>query len=208
MPDIFLLKRGATSQFEQHVRAVMGLPLGDPSLIVPAAVMINLLGDATGGTIPTYEDALRVPGAALHWYAKGESRPRRKMGHVTLSGDATAILAKARTLTDIPLDAIEASSRSDAIRVGIIMGSDSDLPTMRQAADILRELGIGYVMQIVSAHRTPERMRTYAQSAVAPGLTSDYCRRGWRGAFTRHGRCHDAAARYWRADPLGGVKWY
>ena len=54
--------------------------------------------------------------------------------------------------------------------VGIIMGSDSDLPVMREAAAILDELGVAYEMTIVSAHRTPQRLYDYAQSAVERGL--------------------------------------
>ncbi len=55
-------------------------------------------------------------------------------------------------------------------RVGIIMGSRSDLPTMRAAADALRELGIPSEVSIVSAHRTPERMVAYASTARSRGL--------------------------------------
>lgn len=54
--------------------------------------------------------------------------------------------------------------------VGIIMGSDSDLPIMKQAAEILDEFGVDYELTIVSAHRTPERMFNYAQSAKERGL--------------------------------------
>ena len=54
--------------------------------------------------------------------------------------------------------------------VGIIMGSDSDLPVMREAAAILDELGVAYEMTIVSAHRTPQRLYDYAQGAVERGL--------------------------------------
>lgn len=54
--------------------------------------------------------------------------------------------------------------------VGIIMGSDSDLPVMKQAAEILDEFGIDYELTIVSAHRTPERMFQYAKSAKERGL--------------------------------------
>ena len=54
--------------------------------------------------------------------------------------------------------------------VGIIMGSDSDLPVMQDAADILNELEIGYEMTIVSAHRTPARLYEYAQTAADRGL--------------------------------------
>lgn len=56
------------------------------------------------------------------------------------------------------------------IMVGIIMGSDSDLPIMQQAAEVLSSLGIEYELTIVSAHRTPERMFEYAKSAKERGL--------------------------------------
>ena len=56
------------------------------------------------------------------------------------------------------------------VRVGIIMGSDSDLPVMQEAADILSELGVSYEMTIVSAHRTPARLYDYAETARGRGL--------------------------------------
>jgi 5-(carboxyamino)imidazole ribonucleotide mutase len=54
--------------------------------------------------------------------------------------------------------------------VGIIMGSKSDLPVMQDAADILKEFGIAYEITVVSAHRTPERMFSYAKEAAGKGL--------------------------------------
>ncbi|HID98962.1 MAG TPA: 5-(carboxyamino)imidazole ribonucleotide mutase [Thiotrichaceae bacterium] len=54
--------------------------------------------------------------------------------------------------------------------VGIIMGSDSDLPVMKEAATMLEELGVAYELTIVSAHRTPERLFKYAKTAEARGL--------------------------------------
>ena len=54
--------------------------------------------------------------------------------------------------------------------VGIIMGSQSDWPTMREAATLLDELGIGYESRIVSAHRTPDRLWDYGKTAVDNGL--------------------------------------
>ena len=57
-----------------------------------------------------------------------------------------------------------------AVHVGIIMGSQSDWPTMREAATILDELGIAYEAKIVSAHRTPDRLWDYGKTAVARGL--------------------------------------
>lgn len=56
------------------------------------------------------------------------------------------------------------------VKVGIIMGSQSDWPTMKEAADILDELGIAYEARIVSAHRTPDRLWTYGKTAVDRGL--------------------------------------
>jgi len=72
----------ATSQFEQQLRAVCGLPLGSTELLRPAA-MANLLGDLWTGGVPRWEKACAVPGVALHLYGKKEPRPGRKMGHLT-----------------------------------------------------------------------------------------------------------------------------
>ena len=62
------------------------------------------------------------------------------------------------------------STTSNKAKVGIIMGSDSDLPVMQSAADFLSEMNIAYEMTIVSAHRTPARLYEYAQAAVGRGL--------------------------------------
>jgi 5-(carboxyamino)imidazole ribonucleotide synthase len=71
-----------TSQFEQQVRAICGLPLGATELLRPAA-MANLLGDLWQQGEPDWAAACRVPGVRLHLYGKGEPRPGRKMGHLT-----------------------------------------------------------------------------------------------------------------------------
>jgi 5-(carboxyamino)imidazole ribonucleotide synthase len=73
-----------TSQFEQQVRVLCGMPLGDPSQHTPA-VMVNLLGDIwRDGREPDWAAVLEHPGAHLHLYGKRETRPGRKMGHVTV----------------------------------------------------------------------------------------------------------------------------
>jgi len=72
-----------TSQFEQQVRVLCGLPLGDPTLHTPA-VMLNLLGDIWRDGEPAWDAVLRHAGAHLHLYGKREARPGRKMGHVTV----------------------------------------------------------------------------------------------------------------------------
>ena len=73
------IEGAATSQFEQHLRAVCGLPLGSPALRVPRLTMDNLIGAEADG----WPELLAEPGAAVHLYGKGEARPGRKMGHVT-----------------------------------------------------------------------------------------------------------------------------
>ena len=93
-----------TSQFEQHIRAVAGLPLGSVEQMRPAA-MINLLGHDEGGAGPPRIDgiaeALAIPGVIMHIYGKAETRPFRKMGHVTVLGqDLDEARAKALIVKD------------------------------------------------------------------------------------------------------------
>jgi 5-(carboxyamino)imidazole ribonucleotide synthase len=87
----------ATSQFEQQVRSVCGLPLGSTQLMRPAA-MANLLGDAWEPRSPNWAAALALPNVSLHLYSKAEARPGRKMGHLTALADTpqeAAVLAHA-----------------------------------------------------------------------------------------------------------------
>jgi 5-(carboxyamino)imidazole ribonucleotide synthase len=74
-----------TSQFEQCVRAVCDLPLGDVSVVQPAAI-VNLLGDLWLGHTPRFDRALSVPGVRLHLYEKHQPRKARKMGHLSAVG--------------------------------------------------------------------------------------------------------------------------
>ena len=76
-----------TSQFEQQVRAICGLPLGSTRQLAPAA-MANLLGDCWKNGEPDWAAALTVPGVSLLLYGKGEPRPGRKMGHLTALADS------------------------------------------------------------------------------------------------------------------------
>jgi 5-(carboxyamino)imidazole ribonucleotide synthase len=87
-----------TSQFEQHLRAVLDLPLGDPSPLAPVSVMVNILGGPSGERMPDrYPRAMADrPEVKLHSYGK-ESRPGRKVGHVTATGDELDdVVARAR----------------------------------------------------------------------------------------------------------------
>ena len=84
-----------TSQFEQQVRTLCGLPLGDTKLLSPV-VMVNLLGEAWQQGAPQWDRVLNLPDAKLHLYGKHEARGGRKMGHYTvLDHSAEAALQKA-----------------------------------------------------------------------------------------------------------------
>ncbi len=85
----YTIEACVTSQFEQHIRAITGLPLGSPALLKPV-VMRNLLGEEQSGKscILGAEQALCIPGAFLHIYGKEESKPKRKMGHITVIADS------------------------------------------------------------------------------------------------------------------------
>jgi 5-(carboxyamino)imidazole ribonucleotide synthase len=85
----------SADQFEQQLRALCGLPLAQPWLLSPVA-MVNLLGDLWQAGEPRWEEALRRPGVRLHLYGKAEARPGRKMGHLNcLAPDPDRALALA-----------------------------------------------------------------------------------------------------------------
>ncbi|MBK1879435.1 5-(carboxyamino)imidazole ribonucleotide synthase [Pelagicoccus mobilis] len=87
-----------TSQFEQFVRAVCGLPLGSTELLSPVT-MVNILGDAWTGRAPDFAELLKHPEAKLHLYGKAQARPGRKMGHFCVLGEtADASYEKAKEL--------------------------------------------------------------------------------------------------------------
>ncbi len=94
----FTIEGSVTSQFEQHLRAVTDLPLGDTSMSQPVAVMVNVLGGPEEGAMPVrYASVLEAhPSAKVHSYDK-LPRPGRKVGHVTVTGqDLDAVLTEAR----------------------------------------------------------------------------------------------------------------
>ena len=91
----YTLDACVTGQFEQQVRALCGLPLGDPHLLAPA-VMVNLLGEIWQSGTPPWDALLGIAGAKLHLYGKRAARAGRKMGHVTcVAADAAGAEAQA-----------------------------------------------------------------------------------------------------------------
>ncbi|KAG6375212.1 phosphoribosylaminoimidazole carboxylase [Boletus reticuloceps] len=176
------------SQYENHLRAILGLPLGSTTLKVPSAAMLNIIGSSTSmDPIQAFTTtALAIPGCTVHLYGKSECRRGRKMGHVTLVADTDADLrtrlrpllsalpvpsTQAEIDTYAPTSPVPGSGRPSAHPiVGVIMGSDSDLPTLLPAARVLDRFHIPFELTIVSAHRTPDRLVSYARSARARGL--------------------------------------
>ncbi|KAF5200622.1 phosphoribosylaminoimidazole carboxylase, partial [Thalictrum thalictroides] len=164
-----------TSQYEQHLRAVIGLPLGDSSMKTPAAIMYNILGEEEGElgfnlAHQLIKEALTISGASVHWYDKPEMRKQRKMGHITIVGSSMGVVqAHLKSLLGKEKLRLE-DGTADTPSVGIIMGSDSDLPIMKDAAKILDSFGVRNEVRIVSAHRTPNRMYTYAATARERGI--------------------------------------
>jgi len=98
------IEANVTDQFEQHLRAILGLPLGSTETLSPAA-MLNLLGapgESGRPVIRGLEETLAIPGVCLHLYGKARTTPFRKMGHITiLDHDTTAAKAKAQRVREI-----------------------------------------------------------------------------------------------------------
>ncbi len=100
----FTIEGCVTSQFEQHIRAITGLPLGDTTLRQPT-VMVNLLGTRNSSKIPLFKAALAIKDTHVHWYGKTPTKIDRKMGHITVLGSsvsqATKTARRARRLISI-----------------------------------------------------------------------------------------------------------
>jgi len=189
------------SQYDAHLRAILGLkfPEGGTTLNTPDtnAIMVNILGGREADShLQVAERAMETPGARLHLYGKGDARPGRKMGHITVVAESMAeaekriqpliqIVDRLREERREPITASNkaSESRSKAVSsssptsdpagqalVAITMGSDSDLPVLKPGIALLRDLDIPYRVTITSAHRTPGRMFTFAQEAASKGF--------------------------------------
>jgi 5-(carboxyamino)imidazole ribonucleotide synthase len=93
------IEANITSQYEQHLRAILNLPLGDTTLLMPSS-MVNLLGEASYEGVARYEgfdDVVKLPGVHVHLYGKRFTKPFRKMGHVTIvDSDVTRLREKTK----------------------------------------------------------------------------------------------------------------
>lgn len=138
--------------------------------------MINVLGSPTGemsDTVKSVNAAMSLPRAVIHWYGKSTCRIGRKMGHINLTADSPSELdSSLKLLLEFEgiSNVLPFNTQRSAPLVGVIMGSSSDLPCMQAAVEVLSDFGIESEVDIVSAHRTPEKMVSYSREAVGRGL--------------------------------------
>ena len=175
------------SQYENHLRAILNLPLGSTALKVPSAAMLNLIGHSSSmqEILDTVNKALLMPGVSVHLYGKKECRKGRKMGHFTIVAESDAQLRSrlqallfslpSQTAEEVysyvPREPFHRSGCSSlSPLVSIIMGSDSDLPTLIPCAKILEDFLVPYELTVVSAHRTPDRLMKFAKEAAPRGI--------------------------------------
>ncbi|AQZ09997.1 ADE2 (YOR128C) [Zygosaccharomyces parabailii] len=171
-----------TSQFEAHLRAVLDLPMpknfSSLSTTCTNAIMLNVLGEnEKNKELETCRRALETPGASVYLYGK-ESRPKRKMGHINMIASSMEECERRLSfITGETKEPIKISvaqkidvESSDKPIVGVIMGSDSDLPVMSKACEILEQFDVPFEVTIVSAHRTPQKMTKYAMEASERGI--------------------------------------
>lgn len=125
----YTIEACATSQYEQHLRAILGWPLGDTSLVVGASIMLNILGEGSGpqGKRKAEElmaRAMQAPGTAVHWYGK-EVQNKRKLGHITIVGpDNETAQQRLHFIDAAAADAMDAASRAYAEATSEVFKSD------------------------------------------------------------------------------------
>jgi len=175
------------SQYEAHLRAILDLPISSQSLrLREPAIMLNILGGSEADShISIAKLALSVPNTQIHLYDKGEARPGRKMGHVTITSPSMEECEKSltplvqavdeqrsqrlgisspTTTSSTSKNISRSSSSTQSPKVAVIMGSHSDLPVLKPGIDLLTNLGIPFTTRITSAHRTPNHMSNFVSS--------------------------------------------
>ncbi|PZD27590.1 PurK, Phosphoribosylaminoimidazole carboxylase (NCAIR synthetase) [Pyrenophora tritici-repentis] len=168
------------SQYEAHLRAILDLPISQENLrLCEPAIMLNILGGKTPDSHKLVaRKALESGNARVHLYGKGDARPSRKMGHITIKAPTLAAAEReVQPLIDF-VDAQKGKTVSPSISVpskpepvvAVIMGSDSDLPVLRPGLEILKKLEIPFTTRITSAHRTPDWLREFSKSAESTSV--------------------------------------
>lgn len=161
------------SQFDILIRCLLNLPLPNLTSLYKYSVCLNILGSKNTFGSVIYHKLNKLGDTHLHLYGKKETKPYRKMGHLNIvSNEYDDLILKLVNARNI-LDGCVVSTNKEQIilpKVGIIMGSSSDLPVMENAIKVFEDFKIPYEVQIVSAHRTPEKMLEYGKTAQEKGL--------------------------------------
>lgn len=173
------------SQYDAHLRAILDKPIPKESLeILRPAVMLNILGGSSVTShIEVRDAALRVPNASIHLYGKGDARPGRKMGHVTVTARSMSAAEEAihpliELVNHIRASRTDVASRMQPLLeqvrpqplVAVCMGSQSDRPVLEAGFEILKRFKIPFEKHVTSAHRTPRYMSQFAEEAEEKGF--------------------------------------
>jgi phosphoribosylaminoimidazole carboxylase len=166
------------SQFEAHLHAILDLPIPERRLrLREPSIMLNILGGSTPDAHHSVVKAALESDGTVHLYGKGDGSKGRKMGHITITAptmsEAETQIAPLIHAVDVISGIQKAGDTYPIPRgplVAVIMGSDSDLPTLKAGLDVLDRLGIPHVERVTSAHRTPDLMRSFSIEAVARGI--------------------------------------
>ncbi|KAG8628633.1 hypothetical protein KVT40_002498 [Elsinoe batatas] len=170
-----------TSQYSAHLRAICDIAVKQSSLeLRQPSIMLNILGGADPKShLEIVEKAVTIDNAEVHLYDKGDARPGRKMGHITITAPT---MSQAQTLIAPLISAVDAQRAArlnlpsptpspaptdpttPAPRVAVIMGSHSDLPILVPGLELLKTLQIPHVARITSAHRTPNHMSSFVST--------------------------------------------
>lgn len=170
------------SQYDAHLRAILDLPIPQSALrLREPSIMLNILGGQTPDShVQVANRALTSPNASVHLYGKGDARPGRKMGHITITAPTLAAAeAEIQPLVAFvdslktgkqPAPTPSPSTQAEDPLVAVIMGSDSDLPVLKAGLDLLTALSIPFTTRITSAHRTPDWLRTFSKQASSTSV--------------------------------------
>lgn len=170
------------SQFDLLMRSLLDLSL--PKKLranMKLGATINILGFVPDGKTSStvyhnFDELCALDDVFIHVYDKDKVTMSRKMGHVNILADTMEELTdKIKEVKRLSLMSVSGSEQVNAKqihkpKVGIIMGSSSDLNVMRDAIDIIKQFELDYEVKIVSAHRTPEMMLQYGSTAQARGI--------------------------------------
>lgn len=168
------------SQYDTHLLAILNRPIpAKGTELLKPAIMLNILGGADPASYLKLANAADAVGAKVHLYGKGSATKGRKMGHLTIIADTMEEAEKdIESLISIANE-IRAEKSTTGIGtlttkasplVGVITGSISDQPHLEACYKIFQEFDIPFEKGIKSAHRTPDAMAGYANSASSRGI--------------------------------------